>query len=80
MNHTVRLPKLGDTVDEVVVLEWLVAKGARVAAEEPVLRVETSKVEAEVVSPVTGVLISQLVNAEDEVKTGAPLFVVDDTA
>ncbi len=80
MNHTFRLPKLGDTVDEVVVLEWLVAEGARVAAEEPVLRVETSKVESEIVSPVAGVLVSQLVNAEDEVKTGAPLFVVDDTA
>ncbi len=80
MNHTFRLPKLGDTVDEVVVLEWLVAEGARVAAEEPVLRVETSKVESEIVSPVAGVLVSQLVSAEDEVKTGAPLFVVDDTA
>ncbi len=80
MNHTVRLPRLGDTVDDVVVLEWLVAEGASVAADEPVLRVETSKVEAEVVSPVSGVLRSQLVAAEDEVQTGAPLFVVDDTA
>jgi pyruvate/2-oxoglutarate dehydrogenase complex dihydrolipoamide acyltransferase (E2) component len=80
VSHTVRLPRLGDTVEGVVVLEWLVPEGARVAADEPVLRVETAKVESEVVSPVTGVLVTHLVNEEDEVPTGAPLFVVDETA
>ena len=77
MRQTVKLPRLGDTADEVVVLEWLVQVGDRVAASEPVLRVETSKVDADVPSPVGGTLVEQLVRPGDEVHVGTPLAVVE---
>jgi pyruvate/2-oxoglutarate dehydrogenase complex dihydrolipoamide acyltransferase (E2) component len=79
VRHTLKLPKLGDTADEVVVLEWLVRVGEHVGANEPLLRVETSKVDAEVPSPVEGTLVEQLVSPGDEVAVGAPLAVVETT-
>lgn len=77
MKQTVVLPKLGDTTDEVVVSEWMVAEGERVAAGDVVLVVETDKTSAEVESPFDGVLVSQLVSPEQEIATGTPVFVVD---
>lgn len=77
LKHTVKLPKLGDTVDDVVVLEWLVEIGTPLNEGTPVLLVETAKVETEVVSPVAGKLQKKLVDENDEVSVGAALFIVD---
>lgn len=73
----VKMPKLGDTVDEVLVIEWLVEPGAAVAVGDVILLVETDKVDAEVPAPVAGTLVEQLVQAEDEVATGAPIAVIE---
>ncbi|HLX77455.1 MAG TPA: biotin/lipoyl-containing protein [Acidimicrobiales bacterium] len=77
MRHTVKLPKLGDTADEVVVIEWLADVGDRIEVSDPVLRVETSKVDTEVVSPVGGIVLEHLVRPGDEVSVGAPIIVVE---
>lgn len=77
MRHTVKLPRLGDTADEVVVLEWLVTLGDQVRVNHAVLRVETSKVDVEVVSPVAGTLVEQLVAPGDEVAIGSPIAVLE---
>lgn len=80
MRQTVNVPKLGDTADEIVILEWLVAEGDEIAEGQPVVRVETEKIDTEVESPVAGVVVELLVAVDDEVETGAPLFVVDSSA
>jgi pyruvate/2-oxoglutarate dehydrogenase complex dihydrolipoamide acyltransferase (E2) component len=72
-----KMPKLGDTADDVVVIEWLVEVGERVVAGQPVLRVETSKVNTDVVAPVGGSVTELLVAPEDEVSAGAPILVVE---
>ena len=54
MSEAVNLPRLGDTVDEVLVLEWLVSVGSQVVQGDPLVRVETDKVEVEVESPLSG--------------------------
>lgn len=77
MRKTVKMPKLGDTSDEVVVIEWLVEVGATVAPGQPVLTVETSKVNAEVETPVGGIVIELLVAPEDEVAVGAPILILE---
>ncbi len=77
LRHVVKLPRLGDTADEVVVLEWLVGTGQQVEANQAVLRVETSKVDADVPSPLGGTLVEQLVQPGDEVPVGAPLAVLE---
>jgi pyruvate/2-oxoglutarate dehydrogenase complex dihydrolipoamide acyltransferase (E2) component len=78
VRHTLKLPKLGDTADEVVITEWYVVAGAFVAAGDPLLRVETDKVEVDVMSPLAGVLVEQLVQPDDEIRTGSAYAIVED--
>lgn len=77
MIESVMLARLGDTVDEVVVLEWFVEAGSSVAAGAALLRVETDKVEVEVESPFTGVVVDCAVAEGDDVETGALLCRID---
>jgi len=77
MIEPVLLARLGDTVDEVVVLEWLVAVGDRVAAGDPLVRVETDKVEVDVEAPVGGIVVDHAVAVDDEVPTGSVLCHID---
>lgn len=67
------LARLGDTVDEVVIVEWLVTIGAVVAPGDGLVRVETDKVEVEVESPFSGTVTELLVAEGDDVPTGATL-------
>jgi pyruvate/2-oxoglutarate dehydrogenase complex dihydrolipoamide acyltransferase (E2) component len=48
-------PQLG-LVEEIVVLEWLVADGATVTAGQPIVLLETEKTQTEVEAPADGVL------------------------
>jgi 2-oxoglutarate dehydrogenase E2 component (dihydrolipoamide succinyltransferase) len=61
---------MGETVDEVVVLEWLVAVGDQVAAGDALLSVETDKVDVEVPAPFAGRVIELVVAPDDEIVTG----------
>jgi len=58
MNVEVVIPRLGssDESNEVKVLRWLKRKGEKVAAGEPLLEVETDKVNVEIEAPAAGVL------------------------
>ena len=73
MSEPVLLARLGDTVDEVVVIEWFVAPGDAVAEGDPLVRVETDKVEVDVPAPFAGTVVDLAVAADDEVPTGAVL-------
>jgi len=76
MSQDVVLQRLGDTVDSVVVLEWLVAVGDSVSTGDPLVRVETDKVEVDVESPLAGTVATILVAVGDEVSTGAVICTV----
>lgn len=80
MKVKVKMPKLGDTVEEVLVIEWNVAVGDTVSVDDPLMLVETDKVDADVPSPVDGTVQELLVAAGDEVATAAPICVIDATA
>lgn len=73
----VKMPKLGDTVDEVLVVELLVEVGDTVGIGDPLMVVETDKVDAEVPAPVAGEVKEILVALEDEVPTGAVIAVIE---
>lgn len=73
MIQEVVLARLGETVDEVVVLEWLVDEGDPVTAGDTLMRVETDKIDVDVESPYTGVVVERLVAEDDEVRTGSAL-------
>ncbi|MBU6147442.1 MAG: hypothetical protein KGP10_04660 [Actinomycetales bacterium] len=77
MKMTVKLPRLGDTVDEVHVLEWLKQPGDVVAVGDPLMSVETDKATVDVPSPVAGTLAECLVTAGQDIATGDPVAVLD---
>lgn len=72
-----KMPKLGDTADEVLVLGWLRGIGERVEVNDEVLRVETSKAETVVESPFAGTLVEYLVKIDDEIAVGDLIFVIE---
>ena len=54
--HEVILPKTGMNMDDVFLIEWLVAEGAEVAEGAPIFRMETEKVEVDVEAFDSGLL------------------------
>ncbi len=71
------MPKLGETVDEVVIIEWAVSVGDAVSEGDRLLTVETDKVEADLPSPVSGVVTGLLVDIDDDVVVGAPVCTIE---
>ena len=55
----IKVPEMGESVAEATVVRWLKAAGEAVAAGEPLVELETDKVNLEVPSPVAGVLEAQ---------------------
>ena len=71
--YEVTMPKLGETVTEGVVSQWLKQVGDAVAFDDPLFEVSTDKVDSEVPSPYDGVLLEILVEAGDTVPIGTPV-------
>src|ERR1700677_2001641 len=71
--YEVTMPKLGETVTEGVVSQWLKQVGDTVAFDDQLFEVSTDKGDSEVPSPYDGVLLEILVNAGDTVPVGTPL-------
>jgi pyruvate/2-oxoglutarate dehydrogenase complex dihydrolipoamide acyltransferase (E2) component len=76
MIESVVLERLGDTVDEVVIVEWFVGVGDPVVAGDPLLRVETDKVEVDIAAPVSGIVAECRAVEGDEVATGSVLCTI----
>lgn len=73
MSFAVELPALGESVVEGTVSKWLVKEGERVERDQPLVEVTTDKVDAEIPSPVSGVLEKILVAEGATVPVGAEL-------
>ena len=73
MSVTVTMPALGESVTEGTVTRWLKAVGDTVVADEPLLEVSTDKVDTEIPSPASGVLLSIAVGEDQTVAVGAEL-------
>lgn len=73
MDHSVdvRLPKLAETLVEGTISRWLKRAGDRVTRGEPLLEVETDKVNSELESPATGVITEILAAEGETVAVGA---------
>jgi 2-oxoglutarate dehydrogenase E2 component (dihydrolipoamide succinyltransferase) len=76
MPTQVLMPQLGESVDEGTVTQWLKAVGDRVEEYEPLLEVNTDKVDTEVPSPVAGILLEILVEPDTTVKAGTLLAII----
>ncbi len=69
----VLMPQMGQSVAEGTVLTWLKREGERVARDEPLLAINTDKVDVEIPSPGAGVLGPLLVKAGQTVPVGTVL-------
>jgi 2-oxoglutarate dehydrogenase E2 component (dihydrolipoamide succinyltransferase) len=76
MSEKILVPILGESITEATVAKWLKNKGDRVESDEPIVELETDKVNLEVPSPVDGVLSEINVNDGQVVEVGATLGVV----
>ena len=72
------MPQLGETVTEGTVAQWLKRPGDSIEKYEAFVEVSTDKVNAEVPSPVAGILREVIVREGQTVPTGAPIAVIDE--
>ena len=70
------MPQLGESVTEGTVIRWLKHPGDAVALDEPLVEVETEKVDVEIPSPFAGTLTALLVGEGETVAVGAPLAAI----
>src|SRR5688572_2778918 len=80
MSTTFKMPQLGESVAEGTIGKWLKAPGDRVERDEPLVEVITDKVNAEIQSPVAGVIERIMVPEGHTVPVGAELVVIADAA
>src|SRR3712207_5341310 len=69
----VTMPKLGETVTEGTIGNWLKQQGDTVSFDDPLFEVSTDKVDSEIPSPYDGVIAEILVQAGETVPVGTPL-------
>ena len=73
MSEKITVPSLGESVTEATVSKWLKSQGDKVIADEPVVELETDKVNVEVPAPTNGFLGSIAVKEGETVNVGSLL-------
>ena len=79
MSEKILVPVLGESVTEATVSRWLKSPGENVTSEEPLVELETDKVNIEVPSPSSGTLESISVKEGQTVNVGALLGTVGES-
>ena len=72
-----KLPKMGESVAEATVTNWLKKVGDTIEMDEAVLEIATDKVDSEVPSEVSGTLVEILFNTDDVVQVGQTLAIIE---
>ncbi len=80
MSDKILVPTLGESVTEATVSKWLKSQGEKVLADEPIVELETDKVNVEVPAPSNGVLESISVKEGETVNVGAMLGMINESA
>ncbi len=74
---TIKMPRVGETVDEVYLVAWNKAVGDVIAVGDDLMEVETDKATVQVPSPVAGTLLEIFFKDGDEIKTGDAIAVCE---
>jgi len=72
-----KLPKMGESVAEATITNWLKEVGDKIEADEAVLEIATDKVDSEVPSEVSGILVEQLFGKDDLVQVGQTIAIIE---
>jgi 2-oxoglutarate dehydrogenase E2 component (dihydrolipoamide succinyltransferase) len=73
MTEKILVPVLGESITEATISKWLKSKGDNINADEPIVELETDKVNLEVPSPINGTLTEVNFKDGDTVEVGAIL-------
>jgi len=77
MSEKIVVPALGESITEATVAKWLKNTGDSIEADEPIVELETDKVNLEVPSPVNGVLGKISASEGDVVQVGSTLGLIN---
>ncbi|HEY0090910.1 MAG TPA: 2-oxo acid dehydrogenase subunit E2, partial [Flavobacterium sp.] len=72
-----KLPKMGESVAEATITNWLKEVGDHIDVDEAVLEIATDKVDSEVPSEVSGTLVEKLFQKDDLVKVGQTIAIIE---
>ncbi|MEC4003930.1 dihydrolipoamide acetyltransferase family protein [Flavobacterium sp. SUN052] len=72
-----KLPKMGESVAEATITNWLKEVGDKIEMDEAVLEIATDKVDSEVPSEVAGILIEKLFGKDDLVQVGQTIAIIE---
>ena len=75
--YNLTLPKMGESVEEATIVNWLKNVGDNIKMDDFIVEVATDKVDSEVPSDVEGVLIEKCFEINDVVKVGETLCVIE---
>ena len=79
MSEKILVPELGESITEATLAKWLKNKGETINADEPVVELETEKVNLEVPSPITGVVSEVNFKNGETVEVGAILGTISES-
>jgi len=79
MSEKILVPVLGESITEATVAKWLKTPGERVATDEPIVELETDKVNLEVPSPINGYLSNINSKEGDTVEVGSVLGTISNS-
>lgn len=77
MRFSVKMPRVAETTDEVVIDEWVVKVGDEIVEGEALVRVETDKALVDIPSPITGTLVEQRIPEGGDALTGTVIAVIE---
>jgi pyruvate dehydrogenase E2 component (dihydrolipoyllysine-residue acetyltransferase) len=80
MATDVVMPQMGESITEGTIAKWLKRPGERVEKDEPLLEISTDKVDAEIASPVAGVLAEIKFAEGDTVDVNTVIAIISDAA
>src|SRR5712692_6065893 len=80
MPFTLTMPEVGETVTEGTIERWLKKPGEQITKYEPIVEINTDKVEVELPSPVSGTVVDILAPEGTVVSVGGPLATIETIA
>ncbi len=78
MARAFKLPDLGEGLTEGEVARWLVAEGAEIGEDDPLVEIQTDKATVDIPSPYAGTVLRILVPAGEVVPVGTELVLIGD--
>jgi 2-oxoglutarate dehydrogenase E2 component (dihydrolipoamide succinyltransferase) len=73
----IKMPKLGESVEEAIITKWFVKVNDLVTEDQPLLEIATDKVDSEIPSPVAGRIIKVLYPENAKVAVGLTIAIID---